>query len=344
MDYLVARLIDPLFMPVHPGERVYWLYLASGLAFAVVLYFTRTRRLASLRGLLGYLLPRRVWLHASALLDYKFFVVNRIVFGLLMLPALPAAALGAAGITSVLLGFVFGESNSGSIGPTGILLQTALSALALDLGLFIAHRLQHEVPMLWEFHKVHHSAEVLTPVTAYRMHPVDDLISMGLSGALGGIVTGVFQFLDPGNPGPLVLLGLHAAVFAYYLAGFNLRHSHAWLDYPRWLGRVLISPAQHQIHHSDAPQHAGKNLGFIFSFWDAACGTLWVPAKRERLTFGLARRDDWGYTSIRRLYFVPFLHAFRATPVAQKVLLTACIAAAMLVSVGVAVMPSPLVP
>jgi sterol desaturase/sphingolipid hydroxylase (fatty acid hydroxylase superfamily) len=216
-------------------------------------------------------------------------------------------------------------------------LQTLLSALALDLGLFLAHWLQHEVPVLWEFHKVHHSAEVLTPITAYRMHPVDDLVAMGLSGAAGGIVTGVFQVLDPGNPGPLALLGLHGAVFAYYLAGFNLRHSHVPLDYPRWLARVLISPAQHQLHHSAAPRHAGKNLGFIFSFWDAACGTLQRPVQGERLSFGLAGHDDWGYTSLRRLYFVPCLRAFRGARPAQLAMLTAVVALGVALSLGVAI-------
>src|SRR5262245_38770486 len=283
MEYLVARIIDPLLMPLHPGERVYWLYLVSAFVFCIAIYFFKAKA-PSLRGLLRYCLPRRVLLHRSALLDYRYFIVNRVVFGLLLLPALPAAALGAAIAMSTGLNVAFGPGT----GFQSLFLQTLLSALALDLGLFLAHRLQHEVPLLWEFHKVHHSAEVLTPASAYRMHPVDDLVSMTLSGALGGLVVGVFQWLDPGNPGPLVLLGLHAAVFLYYLAGFNLRHSHVWLDYPAWLGRILISPAQHQIHHSAAPEHAGKNLGFIFTFWDAARGTLVRPARRERLVFGLA--------------------------------------------------------
>jgi sterol desaturase/sphingolipid hydroxylase (fatty acid hydroxylase superfamily) len=311
VDYLIGRIVDPLLMPLHAGERVYWLYLASGLAFAAAAYLVRrARKSCSLRGLARYLLPRKVLLHRSALLDYRFFVVNRIVFGLLMLPAAPAAALGAAAVTAALLGTIAVFPGGSPFGVGVIVLQTLLSALALDLGLFLAHRLQHAVPLLWEFHKVHHSAEVLTPVSAYRMHPVDDLLSVTLGGALGGMVAGVFQWLDPGNPGPLLLLGLHAAVFLYYLAGFNLRHSHVWIDYPRWLGRVLISPAQHQIHHSAAPCHAGKNLGFIFAFWDAACGTLWRPARRERLRFGLAGDETPQYSSIRRLYFLPFSRAF----------------------------------
>jgi sterol desaturase/sphingolipid hydroxylase (fatty acid hydroxylase superfamily) len=195
--------------------------------------------------------------------------------------------------------------------PASLLLQTVLSALAMDLGLFLAHKLLHEVPFLWHFHKVHHSAEVLTPVTAYRIHPVDDLLSMGLSGALGGIVTGVFQFLQPGNPGAIVLLGLHAGVFLYYLAGFNLRHSHVWLGYGWRLSHVLVSPAQHQIHHSKAERHFGKNLGFIFAFWDGLAGTLYVPREREDLEFGLASGENSNYSSVRRLYFLPFAHAFQ---------------------------------
>jgi sterol desaturase/sphingolipid hydroxylase (fatty acid hydroxylase superfamily) len=335
VDYLLTRLVDPLFMPLHPGERVYWLYLVSGLALAGFIYALRAGKLASLRGLLRYCLPRAVLLHRSALLDYRYFVVNRIVFGLLLLPALPAAALGAAAVTRGALDFLFPGLRLACGGTEMLLLQTALSALALDFGLFFAHRLLHEVPMLWEFHKIHHSAEVLTPVTAYRMHPVDDLLSMALSGAFGGVVSGAFQFLDPGNPGPLTVLGLQAAIFVYYLAGFSLRHSHVWLDYPGWLGRILISPAQHQIHHSKAPEHAGKNLGFIFSFWDAACGTLWRPARQERLAFGLSG-EAAAYTSIRRLYAVPFLRAFAFVDrKPQMAALLACLALGVLVSLGV---------
>jgi sterol desaturase/sphingolipid hydroxylase (fatty acid hydroxylase superfamily) len=347
MDYVLARIIDPLLMPLHPGQRIYWLYLASGLAFAAAVYLVRRAgRASSLRGLWRFLLPRRVLLHRSALLDYRFFVVNRIVFGLLFLPALPAAALGATAASRAALEALLGAPAAPLAGGAGLLLlQTLLSALALDFGLFLSHRLQHSVPLLWEFHKVHHSAEVLTPISAYRMHPVDDLVSMGLSGALGGVVLGVFQYLQPGNPGPAVLLGLHAAVFLYYLAGFNLRHSHVWLHYPGWLARVLVSPAQHQIHHSADPRHAGKNLGFIFSFWDAACGSLYLPARRERLAFGLADGEGAGYGNLTKLYFLPFARAIGgvARPAALG-LLAAGLGLAVALSLAVAGSPVVLPP
>jgi sterol desaturase/sphingolipid hydroxylase (fatty acid hydroxylase superfamily) len=303
MNYFVARLVDPVLMPLHPGERVYWMYLLSALAIAAFLVARRGGfSLARLKALL---------LHASALTDYRYFVVNRVVFGILMLPAAPAAALGAAAVVSGLLNN-FLNPVAPLEGPGWLVLQTLLSALAMDFGLFYAHRLLHTVPLLWEFHKVHHSAEVLTPVTAYRMHPVDDLLSMGLAGAFGGIVVGTFQFLQPGNAGPAALMGLHVVVFLYYLAGFNLRHSHVWLSYGPVLERILISPAQHQIHHSTAERHYGKNLGFMFAFWDGMFGSLYIPRWRETLRFGLADDESREYHGIRQLYFLPFIRGIRA--------------------------------
>ena len=329
MEYLLGRILDPVLLPSHPSERMYWLYLASALAIAAFLY--------ARRGGFSFARLKRALLHASALADYRYFVVNRIAFGLLMLPAAPAAALAAAALTAGALSAALGSASAPLTGTgTGwLVLQTLLSALAMDFGLFYAHRLLHTVPLLWEFHKVHHSAEVLTPVTAYRMHPVDDLVSMGMAGALGGVVVGTFQYLQPGNSGPAVLLGLHAVVFLYYLAGFNLRHSHVWLCYGPLLSRVLISPAQHQIHHSSAERHFGKNLGFMFAFWDALFGTLYVPRRQERLEFGLASGESVEYHSVRRLYFLPFAKAAAAARPAAMLALGAALLAVCAQSIAV---------
>ncbi len=90
--------------------------------------------------------------------------------------------------------------------------------LAADLGFFIGHYLTHKVPLLWEFHKVHHSAPVLNPLTNYRFHPVDR-IPIGLfMGLLTALVKGGFGFAYPGgiaemtavNVGVLLLFNLSA--------------------------------------------------------------------------------------------------------------------------------------
>ena len=53
----------------------------------------------------------------------------------------------------------------------------------------------HRIPALWEFHKVHHSAEVLTPITFYRSHPVDMLVQTVAEALASGIVTSVFLYV-----------------------------------------------------------------------------------------------------------------------------------------------------
>jgi sterol desaturase/sphingolipid hydroxylase (fatty acid hydroxylase superfamily)/creatinine amidohydrolase/Fe(II)-dependent formamide hydrolase-like protein len=309
MDYLLARLLDPLHAPLDPQHRVFWLYLLGALALALVLFLAGRGdgRKRSPRGFLSFCLPASVYLHKSAKVDYAYFVVNRIVFGLLLLPVIGAVSLFTAAATKALLVGALATPPlllSDSFGWT--LAHTALAALAIDFGLFLAHVLQHRVPTLWEFHKVHHSAQVLTPLTAYRMHPVDDLLSMSLAGALSGLVFGVFEFLRPGNAGIWTVLGLNAALFLYYATGYNLRHSHLWLSYGPWFSRVLVSPAQHQIHHSKAPEHFDRNFGFIFAFWDAWFGSLYVPRAREPIEVGLPGGEDAEYSNLLRLYLLPF--------------------------------------
>jgi sterol desaturase/sphingolipid hydroxylase (fatty acid hydroxylase superfamily)/creatinine amidohydrolase/Fe(II)-dependent formamide hydrolase-like protein len=307
MDALLRRLADPFLMVLGSVERLYWLYLGCALLLAFGVFVRERGGLGSARQFLQFVFPKEVYLDRSARLDYCYFVVNRIAAGIVLLPASLATTLAAAAGTRAGLAAVLGSAPVAfAETPTSAALQTVLTALAIDFGLFWAHLLQHRVPVLWEFHKVHHSAGVLTPITAYRMHPVDDLLSLLLVGTLGGAVSGCFEYLQPGNSGPFIALGLNVLVFAFYAVGFNLRHSHVWLSYGPLFSHVFVSPAQHQLHHSLAERHLDKNYGFIFAFWDAAFGSLYVPRAKEDITFGLANGEGAEYSSLRRLYLLPF--------------------------------------
>jgi sterol desaturase/sphingolipid hydroxylase (fatty acid hydroxylase superfamily) len=66
-----------------------------------------------------------------------------------------------------------------------------------------------------------------------------------------------------------------------------LQHSHVWLSYGPILEHLLISPAQHQIHHSRLDAHHGRNFGTTLALWDWLFGTLYVIRGREDLSFGL---------------------------------------------------------
>jgi len=104
---------------------------------------------------------------------------------------------------------------------------------------------------------------------------------------------------------------MNLVLFLFYFAGYNLRHSHIPLYYPDRLSRILISPAQHQVHHSNAPRHFDRNMGFMFAIWDRMAGTLYVPRRDEVLEFGLARGEEREFDSLARLYFLPVWKLYR---------------------------------
>jgi len=57
-----------------------------------------------------------------------------------------------------------------------------------------------------------------------------------------------------------------------------------WIAFRGMLGRIFVSPAHHQVHHSANPKHFNKNFGSCLALWDWMFGTLYVP--EEPLTFG----------------------------------------------------------
>ena len=120
--------------------------------------------------------------------------------------------------------------------------------------------------------------------TVYRVHPVESFL-YGLRGTLStGLVTGFLSGFW--NIAKLRYPWRDAIGITFNALGANLRHSHVWLSYGP-LEKILISPAQHQIHHSNHPEHFDKNFGICLSIWDIL-GKSWVPSGRERtFEFGL---------------------------------------------------------
>ena len=75
-----------------------------------------------------------------------------------------------------------------------------------DFSRFFVHKLLHEVPFLWEFHKVHHSARVLTPITVFRTHPVEGILFSFRSIFVQGFLIAVFTFLFGDRVDPIYVL------------------------------------------------------------------------------------------------------------------------------------------
>lgn len=311
-EHAYASVIAPINTLISPQSPFNGVFLVLTVLFCGGVYAFRSGRVLRLRSLRRVLFPRRIFLHASAKLDYKYYVFATILrVGLLGSMVVSSAA--TAGLVAFTLEKLLGPAAPLSV-PLYVVLPIATIAqvLLFDLGYWISHRLMHEIPLLWEFHKPHHAAEVLTPATSARAHPVEDVIQMNFTAATLGVGFGILNYIF-GDAQPLRLLETNIIFFIYFATVFHLRHSHIWLPIRGWLGYIIQSPAHHHIHHSDDPRHYGKNLGFCLSIWDWAFGTLYVPDKREELQFGLGKESkDFG--SVKDVLLQPFIKARRLFP------------------------------
>ena len=304
---LSERFLEAFAGVVALGGGLHWLSVAGTLAIAFVVYGLRRNRVesAGLRGFVAFCFPSQVYTSASSRLDLKYLLINTLIFGGLIAPMVLTSA-GAAQATLTLLITTLGIPETtlqqNVITDLGV---TVAIVVAADVGFFVSHYLQHRIPLLWEFHKVHHSAEVLHPVTAYRSHPADEAIKTTFVAGTTGVVLGLSAYLIGQPVDGIQVLGVNLFLLIFSVAGSHLRHSHVWLSYG-WLDQVLVSPAMHQIHHSCAPRHFDKNFGGFFTIWDRLAGTLYLPGQHECFPLGLDREEHREYTSVLRLYLLPF--------------------------------------
>jgi sterol desaturase/sphingolipid hydroxylase (fatty acid hydroxylase superfamily) len=243
----------------------------------------------------------QLWWHRSAQADYWLYAANALI-----VPAIFAVAIVDERQFAAWLGVP--EAPPGAESSTMLVrvLFTIFFFVAYDFGRFVMHCLLHDVPLLWEFHKIHHSAEVLTPLTTYRAHPVELLLMAWGPIVTTGLVVVAFNAIAPGAISIYFFLGWHVLFFAFNLVD-NLRHSPVWLSYGPAVGRWLVSPAHHQLHHSYEPQHLGCNRGFELAIWDRLYGTLYVPEMQpEKFRMGLGDGSETRYHHLGRMYLLPF--------------------------------------
>ena len=305
MDYNTIREVftHPFTLFFDPANRLSIVYLVTALIVAVAVYVYRKHTLA---GLITWLLPKEVLLHPSAKADYVMFLINKSV-----VYAIYASIIIQSQFWFELVQNALGTPETVPPSLAVTILTTLVIAMAMDAMLWFGHYLFHKIPFLWEFHKVHHSAEVMTPITASRMHPCEEVITSIMSGIAVGVTAALMNQAFGQGAVMLNIFGINVVLALFFLAAFNLRHSHVWVRYPVWLQRIFVCPAQHQVHHSKARQHWDKNMGFIFGLWDWAAGTLYAPKSYEKLEYGLGNGEDGTWNTARALYFRPFVNAYR---------------------------------
>lgn len=314
-DVFVQNAQKTLLFVADPGQRIYVVYLLSSIIIAFVIFKSARGRMSSdEKTFLGFLFPKKVWSNPSAWLDLRYFFFHSL-FGKVFFVGLSGWAMaltfrwatGGASLSEIQRNH---DLSAGA--DIGIAFGFMLFAMLVSdfLGWY-CHYLQHKSPFLWQFHKVHHSAEVMHPVSNYREHPMDNLLYIAAIGAGYGIILAVAIRVFGYAPDMPTLLGVPLTLLAFNLVGYNLRHSHVWLRWPGVWSKVFPSPAHHHVHHSCHPDHIDKNFAFMFPVWDVIFRTYHMPEDNRDVKFGIGEGNAVELTSCTRLYWVPVRDAYR---------------------------------
>ena len=258
-------------------------YLISAALIAYIVW----RRKGNQTGFWRHLFPREFYHHPSTRVDIQVTILNLFIFGSGILSVFFFGPLVAYGLLDVLASW-WGSPVAGGTTLAGGIVAALILILVSDFCRYFVHYCHHKAMVLWPFHAVHHSAEVMTPITFYRGHPVYYALQQVAMSVLIGSAQAVILFLLVGRIEFWVIYMGTLTYHAYVFLGGHLRHSHIPIRYGRALEHILISPMQHQVHHSSDPRHHDKNFGEIFAFWDWMFGTLYVPEPDEDLVFGIA--------------------------------------------------------
>src|SRR6267142_1650784 len=189
--------------------------------------------------------------------------------------------------------------------PMSVQIVAGIVILDFSVG-YLAHRLLHLFPVLWRFHRVHHSDEFVDATTTYRTHPVET----------------VWRFLFVIVPVWMLGIPAQAVVIQRLVSAGNgiLEHSNIrlWAPLDRVASLVWVTPNVHKIHHSRQRAETNSNYGNVLTVYDRMLGTFTSADRAESVVYGLDEADPIQAASFPGLLSMPFRERATALPVTAR--------------------------
>lgn len=168
----------------------------------------------------------------------------------------------------------------------------------IDFADYWFHRFDHKIPVLWRFHRVHHSDTSMDASTAIRTYPTE-LIYF----TIGELIISITFGLDIMSMN-IFLLILLPVLFI----------QHTNIEYPDWVDRVFgwlfMMPNFHKVHHEQNQIYTDSNYGTIFTIWDKLFGTFRIKPIGE-INYGLKEFEGNRKQSFLYLMKSPFINIKR---------------------------------
>jgi sterol desaturase/sphingolipid hydroxylase (fatty acid hydroxylase superfamily) len=174
------------------------------------------------------------------------------------------------------------------------LLKLTAGLLLFDMWMYIWHRMNHEIPFLWRFHKAHHSDTSMDSTTGIRFHPIEVVLSTGARLPIY-ILLGINPFIIATYESAM------AIIVIFHHSNINLNKG---VDYV--LSLIIPTPQMHRIHHSSFYKETNSNYGTLLSVWDRVFGTYNNRQDTENIEIGLEKYREKSDQTFKGFISTPF--------------------------------------
>jgi sterol desaturase/sphingolipid hydroxylase (fatty acid hydroxylase superfamily) len=216
--------------------------------------------------------PQRFFRKALAQ-DLGYYFVSGLVPGLLLAMPLSLVAVGAHALVP--------QSLQATVADWPLWQRVIAGLVVGEIGFYWGHRWTHEIPFLWRFHSIHHSAEDIYFLISSRAHPIDSVFTR-LCGLVPVYALGIATPLTPEGGAVSALL-----VLAITLWGFFIHANVRWRLGPlEWL---IATPAFHHWHHTLGEQR-DCNYAPMLPWIDRIFGTHYLPRNQWPSAYGIAEK------------------------------------------------------
>ena len=258
----------------------------------LVLIFVPLERLFALH-------PQKFFRKALAQ-DVGYYFISSLVPGLLLALPLSLVAVAAHAVVPHTL--------QATVAAWPLWQRVVVGFFVGEIGFYWGHRWCHQVPFLWRFHSIHHSAEHVYFLTSSRAHPVDNVF-IRLCGLIPAYILGVASPLAPNGTLVPVLIVLVATMWGFFIHS-NLRWRLGPLEW------VIATPGFHHWHHTLGEQR-DRNYASMLPLMDRIFGTHHLPRKQWPSAYGIEATlpDSLGRQLIYPLRPPPPTQAAIAEPV-----------------------------